>query len=266
MNKTVTDNNIWSNYVRTHVQPGRKNWKCTFCKCNPETVPAECMQDTKHRFKKAKNKRSKTNPCPNFVLGAEFQQRVIWDVRQSAKHHTYHVPAITANCEYVVHRTVFQQVFNIGDVRLRTCQRNRFVAAGDGRAGSSGRKPHLHLRAMIDSFWKNDVDKQPSHYDANSTSLICTGVSSATHGYLMFMSKYFPEKYLECVEKQYFPGISNRPPPSLSSEDLPKLSCPACIARSEHNNLTQTVCAHVPKYEFFKDVTSGWSPRKLPRA
>ena len=257
--KKVTDSNIWSNYVQRHVRPGRKNWSCTFCKCNPDPVPQECSEDKTHKFKSPpkRPRGSRFASCPDFEAGAAFRERVIWDVRQSAKMHTYHVPSLTPSAEYTVHRGVFQQVFNIGRSRLKKTQVKRFLPHVDGRSGSAGRKPHTHLRMMIESFWLNDVDQEPTHYDSTSNTQICTSVSSAAHGYLTFMAKYFQDKYLECVEKQYFPGLSKRMPSSmLPTTEVPKLSCADCIARSSSKGLTQTVCSHIPKYGFFKSVTS----------
>ena len=112
------------------------------------------------------------------------------------------------------------------------------------------------LQIQIEQFWLNDVDKEPSHYNTTSKKQYCVGVSSVSHGYLIFLAKNYNAKYQECVDKQFFPGLHNRPPEHLSPQDYPKMACDDCVRRAEgKEGLTYILCAHLPKFAFFQQVT-----------
>ena len=145
---------------------------------------------------------------------------------------------------------MFALIFNLG-ARVLARLKNKHLI--DGRAGCSGRKPHVAVRDMIDNFWKNEVDHEPSHYNSTSVTQTIIGINSVAHGWLVFMAKHFNDKYNECVAKSYFPGITPRVPSNLGVEDVPKIACEDCISRA--SNKIQVVCKHIPKLTFFKQVT-----------
>ena len=148
----------------------------------------------------------------------------------------------------MVHREVFQKVFNVGPRTLKSLKDKRLI---DGRAGTSGRKSHQTLRSKIDNFWTKDVELKPSHYTATSRKEKCVGVNSVSHGFLIFLTKHFPQKYEECKSKQYFPGLNAHRPDSLCDEDVPIMSCDTCISSATAISLTRVICEHVPKFRFF---------------
>ena len=171
--------------------------------------------------------------------------------------HKYYVPTSDGNGnELLVHREVFQQIFAVGARMLRRCKQKRLT---DGRAGVAGRKPHQDLRTKIDHFWTKDCDMEPSHYSSISRKQKCVGVNSMAHGFLIFLGRNFPEKYAECKEKQYFPGLNKTRPSSLRDEDVPIMACDACIAGAAAKNLKQVVCSHLPKFRFFSRVTAKYN-------
>ena len=178
-----SDLQIWSNYVKSNVKPGRKTWSCVYCKCNPDSPADFEITDVKHVFKRVKKRvDSKYAACPYYDAGFEFMHRTIMAVRQNSRHHTYHVP-VSDEAEYSVHRSVFGKIFHLGQRALQRCCKNEMMI--DGRAGSSGRKPHQMLRDKIGNFWINDVDKEGSQYDSTSKKQRCVNVSSVAHGWFI---------------------------------------------------------------------------------
>ena len=135
---------------------------------------------------------------------------------------------------------------------IERCKKRLLI---DGRAGNSGRRPHTLLRKRIEKFWLHDVEKEPSHYCSTKGKQWCVGVTSVSHGFLMFLVKYFTDKFNECVAKQYFPGLHKNLPPSLRPHNVPVMACDDCIAAADGNNLAQVVCPHMPKFNFFYEVT-----------
>ena len=151
-----------------------------------------------------------------------------------------------------MHRPIFEAVFNIGKRVIDRCNAGNLV---DKRAGASGRKPYQMLCEKIENFWLNEVDKEPSHYDSTSKKQHCVGVSSVAHGWLIFLARYFPAKYNECVVKNYFPRVNKRVPDDLQQQqDVPIIACEECIQASTTKELTQVVCPHMPKFPFFQSV------------
>ena len=261
--KTVRlrDSNIWANYSRRNVKDGRQNWKCSYCKCTPNAPSAAARADTTHRFKKPERRpRSKFASCPDYETGSAFRQKIISTIKSNARQHTYHVPVPTdetsIRAEYQVHMKVFQHIFNIGQRLKKSCQGRHSDIKLDGRAGSSGRRPHTQMQERIENFWMHEVDKEPSHYDSLSTKQHCVGVSSSSHGYLIFLARYFPDKYAECVEAQYFPGVSKTAPEWLKPEDVPVMACDVCITLARAKQSKHVVCPHIPKPRFFRMVAS----------
>ena len=153
-----------------------------------------------------------------------------------------------------MHRPVFAMIFNLGRRAFMRLQSKNLI---DGRAGRSGRKQHVDVRVMIDNFWKNEVEHEPSHYNSTSVTQTVTNINSVTHGWLVFLAKHFNDKYNECVSKRYFPGITPRVPSELGAQDVPKIACGDCIARQ--SNKSQVVCPHIPKLSFFKHVTGAFT-------
>ena len=233
--------------MRQNVQPGRHNWSCLYCKCNPRIPVGTIIPDVTHKFKRMKKRAdSKYAACPEYDAGVEFKKQIIANAKTNAKHHTFHIP-ISDGVEYRVHRSIFAKVFNIGRKAIERCKKRLLV---DGRAGNSGRRAHTLLREQIKKFWLNDVDKEPSHYCSTKGKQWCVGVTSVSHGFLMFLGKYFTDKFNECVAKQYFPGLHKNLPPSLRPHDVPVMACDDCIAVADGNNLAQVVCPHMPKFNF----------------
>ena len=154
--------------------------------------------------------------------------------------------------EIQVHRKVFESVFNVGRRLLARLRTKQIV---DGRAGHSGRKPHEVLRQQISNFWLSEVDLQPSHYDSVSTKQLVVGINSIAHGWLIFLAKHFHDKYTECVNAKYFPGVTPRIPSSLPAADVPVIACDDCKHTASSKSLSQVVCPHIPKLGFFKSVT-----------
>ena len=251
--KTVSPRRIWSHHVRDNVKPGRENWRCTFCKCNPGVVPASSIADTMHMFKKTKRRSSRFGACPDYDAGIEFKRQIIAKANEDVTRVSYYVPG-EYGVQLRVHRSIFRAIFAVGWRRIGPTRRKMNFNHADGRKGKSGRKPFDVLRDRIDNFWRCDVNLQPSHYDSTSTTQYCVNVSSASHGWLMFMSTNFPDKYNECVRAQYFPGLTRRLPASLQPQDVPIVACDECIASCDQGK--QVVCPHIPKFSFFKQCTS----------
>lgn len=158
-------------------------------------------------------------------------------------------------------------VLNIGWKALQNCHYKRADNSPDGRAGNSGRRPHSEMRTRIEKFWTTEVDTEPSHYDSTSTKLKVIGITSQAHGWLTFLCKYFHDKYKECVDAQYFPGLSVRRPDSLLADQVPVIACQACISASALREAVQIVCPHIPKLRFWQRVTSTFDLRfKRPGA
>ena len=252
LNTKLSDAQIWCNYHKLHVQPGRQSWSCTYCKCNPNSPPDHTIADVNHRFKQTPKKRSKYAECPDYVAGVTFKKKVIDECRSKSKRCNYFVP-MAAGKELQVHRDVFRDIFNVGQRTLFRVGKKDHV---DGRAGCSGRKPHDVLRKKIENFWINEVEHQPSHYNATSTTQTIVGVNSIAHGWLIFLAKHFNAKYEECVSKCYFPGFTPHIPSSLPEQDVPVIACADCIDSAHRKSLSQVICPHIPKLGFFKSVTS----------
>ena len=254
--KVNTPKRIWSHYVRDKVQTGREHFKCGFCKVNPEELSAQARADPTHMFKKTSRKNSKYAACPDYDAGVAFKKQVLATDALEKKRMCYFVPD-KDGLQYNVHRPVFQSVFNLGWRALGTCKRNSCSQPRlDGRSGKSGRRPHQELRDRIEHFWLKEVELETSHYDANSTKQFCVNLSSCAHGYITFLAKYFEDKYRECVNAQYFPGITKSIPPSLPKSSIPIMACDCCIQRVKDLSLDVVVCPHVPKYSFFFEVSS----------
>ena len=145
------------------------------------------------------------------------------------------------------------------DVGRKIFQRCKEKKLTDRRAGASGRKPHQNLRDKVDRFWTDDIETEPSHYSSTKRKQKCVGVSSMTHGYLIFLAKYFPDKYAECKSKQFFPGVNMHRPASLSTSDVPVLACIDCVTHATAKNLQLVVCPHLPKFGFFKRATAKYN-------
>ena len=249
---TLEDHKIWTNYVSKHRKPDRKHWQCTYCKCHALTSDLSTV-DTKHRFKPAGGRRSKFAPCPNYAEGLELKEAIVATTRATSKFHAYFVP-LSNGREYQVHLDVFRSIFNIGQRIIYRCQnwKSKLI---DKRSTSSGRTAHHKLRVKVEHFWLKEVDTEPSHYSSTSTKQRVIDVTSVAHGWLVFLGRHFPEKYQECVDKHFFPGLHKRAPEQLQHEDVPIIACKACITRASTLNLSQIVCSHIPKFTFFQAVT-----------
>lgn len=81
-------------------------------------------------------------------------------------------------------------------------------------------------------------------------------MSSCAHGFLIFLAKYFPDKYTQCVQAQYFPGVSKRVPEWLQPADVPIMACSDCISVARDKQLKRIVCPHVPKLGLFTEVAA----------
>ena len=152
--------------------------------------------------------------------------------------------------EITVHRHVWQKNFNVGERVVRRCKEKALI---DARAGASGRKPFTMLQTQIEQFWLNDVEKEPSHYNATSKKQHCVDVSSVSHGFLIFLAQNFNTKYQECVDAQFFPGLHKRPPEHLAPDQYPEMACDECIQAAEGK--AYIACPHIPKFSFFQKVT-----------
>ena len=163
VNKKQTDANIWSNHVRSHTQPGREHWKCTYCKCNPDPPPPASIADTNHKFKAKTRRDSKFAACPVYSSGILFKKSVVADTRSKSTRHRYFVPAPDKK-QFEVHLTVFRSVFNVGWKKIMTLQRSRRSNEVDQRAVSSGRRSYTHLREKIEKFWLEESHLYMKHH------------------------------------------------------------------------------------------------------
>ena len=95
----VKDTVIWTNFSRNNAVEVRKDWGCTWCKCNPNPLPHSVLRsDPSHKFKSETKRRSKYSHCPDYAAGALFRKQVLSQTKTFSKIFQFYV-SITQGIE-----------------------------------------------------------------------------------------------------------------------------------------------------------------------